>query len=346
MKNFLKIIAILFFISIIGAVSAFFYFKQLLLPVSSTPFYKNVTIPHGSNASEIAEILYKNELIKSQIVFYMMVKFTVDASTLKAGDYVLSSHLTLDEIIRKIVTGDTQNISVTIPEGFTADEIKRRFISYNVMKAEEFYEAVSKPELLKMSGFDADTVEGILFPDTYIFNKSAKAADIIKAMVKGFKNKLPEGIAEYEKKIGMPFPKILIVASLVEKEARHDADRARIASVFYNRLKKKMRLESCATIQYILGENRKARLLKSDLQVDSPFNTYKHEGLPPSPICSPSKKSIMAALNPENTDFLFFVAKPNGYHVFSKTLIEHTNAIKEIRKNAPKNSSGRENDEI
>ncbi|HNY12386.1 MAG TPA: endolytic transglycosylase MltG [Candidatus Wallbacteria bacterium] len=346
MKNFFKIIAILFFISIIGAVAAFFYLKQLLLPVSSTPFYKNVTIAHGSNVSDIAEILYKNELIKSQLVFYFMVKFTVDANTLKAGDYVLSSHLTLEEIIHKIVAGDTQNMSVTIPEGFTTDEIKKRLVSYNVLKAEEFSEAVSKPEFLKMAGFDADTVEGILFPDTYIFNKSAKAYDIIKAMVKGFKNKLPEGIPEYEKKIGLPFVKILIVASLVEKEARHDADRTKIASVFYNRLKKKMRLESCATIQYILGENRKTRLFKSDLQLDSPFNTYKHEGLPPAPICNPSKKSILAALNPEATDFLFFVARPNGYHVFSKTFIEHTNAIKEIRKNAPKNSSGRENDEI
>jgi len=143
-------------------------------------------------------------------------------------------------------------------------------------------------------------------------------------MVKEFKNKLPKDTDEQLKKLGRPFREVLIMASLVEKEARHDEDRAKIASVFYNRLAKQMKLESCATVQYILGENRKSKLLYSDLQVDSPFNTYKNKGLPPAPICSPSKKSIMAALNPETTDYLFFVAKPDGYHIFSKNFADHT----------------------
>lgn len=334
MKTILKYISISVLLIVILAVAAYFYAMNSIAPVDEKPFYHNVTIPPGTSVNGIAGILYDNKIIRNKTAFMIMIKLLDGESSLKAGDYVISSHLSTEEIIKKIISGDTKNFTVTIPEGFTLPEIKKRLLSYNIIKEKEFDEAVKKLDISKLLPAGLDTIEGALFPDTYIFPVSVKPDSIIKAMIKQFKQKLPpeNELKEYEKKLQFTFKEILIVASLVEKEARHDEDRAKIASVFYNRLRKKMRLESCATIQYILADNRKQRLFRSDLQVESPYNTYKHEGLPPTPIANPSQKSINAALNPENTDYLFFVAQPDGYHIFSKTFLEHNNAIKKIKK--------------
>ncbi len=323
MKTLVKILIFIFILTCAAGTGGYFYIKSLFEPAASAPFYHNVKIAQGSSVSEIGRILNEKGIIKSQFAFWFYVKLNELGSKLKAGDYVFSADQNIEQIVKKLISGETQNISLTVPEGFCIDELRSRMINYNLMDENKFNAAANDPALLKMISYQLDTIEGVLFPDTYIFNKSARPEEILKMMVREFKNKLPGDIDEQIKKNGRPFKEILIMASIIEKEARHDEDRAKIASVFYNRLARQMKLESCATIQYILGDNRKSRLLYSDLQVDSPFNTYKNKGLPPSPICSPSKKSLMAALNPDKTDFLFFVAKPDGYHIFSKNFVDH-----------------------
>jgi len=323
LKTLLKVLALVIIISTVFLFAGYFYFKSLFFPAASEPFFQEINIAQGSTLNQIGAMLSEKGVIKSRFAFWFYVKMNGFDSKLKAGDYVLSSNLNIEDIVKKIMAGATQNISITIPEGFCIAEIKKRLVSYNVMKAEEFDASILNPELLKMIPYQLDTIEGVLFPDTYIFNKKTKPIDVLKMMVKEFKNKMPADVDERLKKLGVPFKNVIIMASIIEKEARHDDDRTKIASVFYNRLKKDMKLESCATIQYALGENRKIRLLISDLQLDSPFNTYKHKGLPPSPICVPSKKSILAALTPDDTEFLFFVAKPDGYHIFSKNFEDH-----------------------
>ncbi|HPG58140.1 MAG TPA: endolytic transglycosylase MltG [Candidatus Wallbacteria bacterium] len=324
MKTIIRLVIILFILTCAASAGGYFYLKSLFQPVALEPFYHNVKIAPGSSVAEIGRALNEKGVIKSQFAFWFYVKMNGFDSKLKAGDYAFSADWNIEQIVKKLIAGETQNITLTVPEGFSLEELRLRLKKYNIMDENQFNTAANDPELLKSLPYQLDTIEGVLFPETYIFNKSAKPGEILKMMVKEFKNKLPKDTDEQLKKLGRPFREVLIMASLVEKEARHDEDRAKIASVFYNRLAKQMKLESCATVQYILGENRKSKLLYSDLQVDSPFNTYKNKGLPPAPICSPSKKSIMAALNPETTDYLFFVAKPDGYHIFSKNFADHT----------------------
>jgi len=342
MKSVLKYFAISLALIAVAGASAYFYIQNLISPVSDRPFYIEISIPPGTNVSGISKILYEKGVIKSSLAFTVMIKIYGAESVMKAGDYVISSHLSLEQIVKKIIAGDVNTFSVTIPEGLTAREVRKRLIACNVSSEKEFDEAASKSDVTKAIPFGLDTVEGVLYPETYRFSRKTSTAEILKTMMKEFKEKFPENPFEAEKRLGMKLKDILVVASLVEKEARHDGDRAKISSVFYNRIKSKMRLESCATIQYILGDNRKSRLLKSDLQVDSPYNTYKHEGLPPTPICSPSLASIRAALNPDKTSYLFFVARPDGYHVFSRTFEEHTAAIREIRKAQGRQQQGKE----
>lgn len=323
MKTLYKVVISIFVLTCASGAGGYFYLKSLFEPAASAPFYHSVKIAPGSSVSEIARILDEKGVIKSRFAFWFYVKLNEFGPKLKAGDYVFSADQNIEQIVKKLLSGETQNISLTVPEGFSIDELRARLVSYNIMDESKFNAAANEPALLKMIPYQLDTIEGVLFPDTYIFNKSAKAGEILKMMVREFKNKLPGDIDERIKNNGRPFKEILIMASIIEKEARYDEDRPKIASVFYNRLARQMKLESCATIQYILGDNRKSRLFYSDLQVDSPYNTYKNKGLPPTPICSPSKKSLLAALNPDITDYLFFVAKPDGYHIFSKNFVEH-----------------------
>lgn len=340
MKLILRIVIIIFILSCLACAAGYIYIKSLFDPVSGEPFYHNVKIAQGSSVSDIGSILEEKGLIKSGFAFWFYVKLNDLGPKLKAGDYVFSADQNIEQIVKKLIAGETQNISLTVPEGFSLGELRSRLKNYNIMDEKQFNEAANDQALLKSIPYELDTIEGVLFPETYVFNKSAKPGEILKMMVKEFKNKLPSDTDESVKKLGRPFKEILIMASIVEKEARHDEDRAKIASVFYNRLARQMKLESCATVQYILGDNRKSRLLYSDLQIDSPFNTYKNKGLPPAPICSPSKKSIVAALNPENTDFLFFVAKPDGYHIFSKNFVEHNKSKQATKKMGSEKNSG------
>lgn len=341
-KRILKYFALSLLLIAAAGASAYLYFVNAVSPVSEKPYYHDVTIPQGTGVSGIGKILHEKGVIKSPLAFTLMIKYYGAEGAMKAGDYVISSHFTLEEIVKKIIAGDVNTFQVTVPEGLTAAEVRKRLVSMNVATEKDFDAAAARPDVLKLIPFGLDTVEGVLYPETYRFSKKTPVAEILKAMLKEFRLKYPEPPAESEKRLGIKLCEILTLASIVEKEARRDEDRPKIASVFYNRLKSRMRLESCATVQYALGEGRKARLLKSDLQIDSPYNTYKREGLPPTPICSPSLASIKAALNPEKTPYLFFVARPDGYHTFSKTFEEHTAAIREIRKNQGRTQHGRE----
>jgi UPF0755 protein len=176
-----------------------------------------------------------------------------------------------------------------------------------------------------------DTLEGYLFPDTYLVEPGADEADLITRMLQRMKQELasPE-IAPLLKQSKYDLHQVLTVASLVEAEAEKDSERPLIAAVFYNRLRLHMPLESCATVEYALGQH-KAALSVKDTYVDSPYNTYRHYGLPPGPICSPGHASILAALKPAKVDYLVFTAKPDGSHYFTRTYKEHLNKTLEAR---------------
>ncbi|MDQ0161249.1 endolytic transglycosylase MltG [Aeribacillus alveayuensis] len=328
------------FTGIIGG--GYLYIKSALKPVNpdnTKPI--NVSIPIGSSVSTIARILEKNEIIKDDKVFKYYVKFK-NESGFQAGDYQLNQTMTLDEIIESLKSGKVMQeavFKVTIPEGNQLSQIAAIIAKHSPYTKQEVMNRLSDKEFInKMKQLYPETItdevfhknikyplEGYLYPATYSFYEEKPSLDdILEPMIK----KTDEVLKEYQQQLeenNMTAHQFLTMASLIEEEATEKVDREKIASVFYNRLDKNMPLQTDPTVLYALGEH-KDRVLYEDLEVDSPYNTYKVKGLPPGPIANAGKMSMEAALNPANTDYFYFLAKPNGEVVFTKTLEEHNKA--------------------
>jgi UPF0755 protein len=251
------------------------------------------------------------------------------SAQIKAGEYLIDPSHKLTDIINNLTLGAVVTQKFTIPEGLHIKQIASVLQQSGVVGKEEFILAANNPGISEKFNIPFDSVEGFLFPDTYIVAKGLSGEQIVNIMVEHFFEKLHEiSFTDYSED---ELQRAIIIASLVEKEAVVDGERPIIAAVFYNRLLKEKRLESCATVQYILGKS-KERLLFSDLKVDSPYNTYLHEGLPPGPISNPGIKSIKAALYPADVEYLFFVSKRDGTHHFSNSYREHLEAIERYNK--------------
>lgn len=270
-----------------------------------------VVIPKGSSPKTIAMILKDSKLIYSEKIFIGLVKVFNYSKHLKAGAYEFNTNDNIFKIILKIKNGENINIKLTIPEGFDIKKIGNILEEKGICKSENFIRIATEKKM-----------EGFLFPDTYFIVPSSNELDIINMMNDEFNKFFTKDMKERCKKLNMSVYDIITLASIVEKEAVSPKERPMIAAIFLNRLNKKMRLESCATVLYALGIT-KERLSFEDLKFESKYNTYKYHGLPPGPICNPGIKSIEAVLYPVTTDNLFFVSKGNGTHFFSSTFNEH-----------------------
>jgi UPF0755 protein len=281
----------------------------------------SLRISHGMSTRSIAKMLKSKKLIKNELYFLIFIKLTNNEENLKAGVYEFDSNVSLKEIVNKLINGKERFISINIPEGFNSYDIVERLEEKGLGKKEKFLEIIEKNNL-----------EGYLYPDTYFFSDANDEKAILEKMTKNFENKTKQ-LFNKNNNLKMKKKDIIILASIIEKEAVLDRERSIIASVFYNRIKKNIPLQSCATVQYIIqgrtGE-RKKRLFYSDLRIKSDCNTYRNKGLPKKPICSPGFKSIEAAINPSTTNYLFFVRniKRDGTHIFSATYQEHVLAKK------------------
>jgi UPF0755 protein len=285
-------------------------------PGNRTP--QQFGILKGSSAAGIARELKASGLIGSPRLFRVWVRFLGSPNDLQPGVYHLLPGYTGYRIYRQIRRGPPL-VRVTFPEGWTARQMAELLESRGITTQADFMNVVER-----------DKREGFLFPDTYFFNQALSADVVVKRLVQRFDEQAPSDLAAQAKVMKLTPRELVTVASLVEKEARVPEERPVIAGVFYNRLRKRWRLESCATVQYALG-NWKARLTYKDLEINHPYNTYRHFGLPPGPICNPGKASLEAASHPAKTDVLFFVAEGNGTHRFSKYYKEHLNAKKQTQ---------------
>lgn len=320
------------------ALLAFMFFQLVnycFKPYSAHPRSVEVEIPMGSTPYAIAQLLADKELIRHPQVFYYYTRFKGISGNFKAGKYTLDASWPMDKIAQALTRGGPgASITITIPEGFDLEQIADKIAGTNLISREEFLQAAANEDF--DYGFLAGVpkgekrLEGFLFPDTYQVNINATAADIINMMLKRFDEIYTDDYRQRAKELGLSTLEVVTMASIVEKEAKLDEERKIIAAVFYNRLREKWRLESCATVQYLLDEPREVLLYK-DLEIDSPYNTYKYFGLPPGPIASPGKASLEAALYPADVDYMFFRAKPDGSHIFSRTLEEHNKAGAMVR---------------
>ncbi len=323
-------------VALVTAVAGGLALRAGVAPVG--PGREQVTqIPADTGPDGIARLLREKGLIRNELAFRIAVRHWGLAGKLKAGYYRLSPSMSAEEIARTIAEGRTAKARVTIPEGFTVAQIAERLEREGLCTAKEFLGAAT-PAAVSRRGFglEGDSLEGYLFPDTYIVEFGTKPADIVGQMVANWARQVAlglEGDLKSRSSEGWTRSQIMIIASMIEREAEVEKDRPLIASVIYNRLRKGMRLQIDATVIYALGEHR-SRLTYRDLKVDSPFNTYRYPGLPPHPICNPGLPSLRAALHPAQTDYLFYVARGDGSHIFTRTYDDHRKAIREVRSQA------------
>lgn len=298
-----------------------------------------VTVPKGASTTKIASILKENDLIMNERAFKMLSKSLEADSKMKAGDYKFSRNLSSEEIIEKLVSGEVfiETNTFTIPEGYNNEQIIETLLAEGLIEKELFEKELKEGVFDYAFMKDVDrtyNLEGFLFPDTYVIKKDASEHDIINVMLRQFNEVFLEKYYSRMTEVDMDINQVVTLASIIEKEAVVDRERELVSSVFYNRLDINMKLESCATVQYTMDEV-KAVLSFADIAVDTPYNTYKYPGLTPAPIASPGEKSIVAALYPDDTNFLYFCASNlgDGSQYFSKTFREHEAAIKKSKEN-------------
>jgi UPF0755 protein len=288
-----------------------------------------VTIPRGATLAAAAESLSVHGVVRSASRFRLYARLTGRARQIRAGVYEIPRDAGVRRALRALVSGPPALRRFVVQEGLSVAETAEAVEGQLGVSADSIVAAARDSTLLRRFGIDAPSVEGYLYPSTYLVRADAGPAEVVAHMVQEFERRWrPEWNRRLDT-LGMTRHEIVILASIIEGEVRHDADAAFVSSVYHNRLRAGMRLQADPTVVYALGRRR--RLFEKDYEIASPYNTYLVDGLPPGPINSPSVRSLEAALYPARTDFLFFVARPDGQHVFSRTYAEHMQAIRAVR---------------
>jgi UPF0755 protein len=288
------------------------------------------TINPGDGFSNINYRLGQAELISNTRIFHYYARHKNLMNKFKAGTYTIPAGANIPKVIETLVYGKPNLTAITIPEGKNLYEIAKLLEASEITKADEFILLAKNADVLRELNIDGPNIEGYLYPETYKFAKRTPARQVLQAMVDLFK--------ETTQTVELTHPtlsvrEIIILASMVEKETGAKHERATIAGVFHNRLKKKMRLQSDPTTIYGIYETYNGNLRKADLLNYTEYNTYKIPALPIGPICNPSLAAIKAVLNPEQHDYLYFVSRNDGTHIFTSTYKEHNQAVEEWQKN-------------
>ncbi|MBB6145731.1 UPF0755 protein [Silvibacterium bohemicum] len=317
----------LFFLLVLAAAAWAVFSIQVPTGPESESFLE---IAPGTPSMKIAALLKQQGLIRSQYLFE--VTHLVKGGTLKAGEYRFDHPAKIAEVYDRLRRGDVYTISLTIPEGSNLFDISERVAAAHFTSKEQFL-ATARADVKLIADLDpaATSLEGYLFPNTYRFGRKTTAEQILTAMVKQFRQSAA-GLGLHAN-----YRRVVTMASLIERETPIDAERPLVASVFENRLAKDMPLMTDPSVIYaaLLDGRYRGTIYASDLEASSPYNTYRHAGLPPGPICNPGKASLQAAMNPAQTGYFYFVAasaNPSGVSKFSATLAEHDRNVQDYRK--------------
>lgn len=290
-----------------------------------------IEIPDGAGASVVSELLHENGAVKYPTVFRLCSRLGNFDGQYKPGPVTLHNGMSYLSILELLIS-ERNIVKVVIPEGYTIRQIAETVAASGLCSADEFYAVLDASlydyRFLKDIPERENRLEGYLFPATYEFFPGASAQEIADSMLKRFDEVFTDEYYKRAEEVNVTVDEVITMASIVERETNAEGERAKVAGVFYNRLNSDMPLQSCATVQYILGENKPV-LSESDTKIDSPYNTYKNPGLPVGPIASPGEECIKAALWPEKTDAFYFLLGTDGEHIFSKTYEEHLKAMNE-----------------
>jgi len=301
--------------------------SSITLPVKPYEF----SIRHGSNLKQTAQQLADAGVIHTKWSLILLARYLNLESAIKAGDYLLTENITQIALLNYLTKGDAKQHEIRILEGSTFAQLRKALNEHPAIQ--NHTAGLSDPEILRLIGAAESAAEGLFFPDTYFFVRDSSDIEILQRAYRTMQNHLQTSWESRAGSLPLTSPyEALILASIIEKETGLESDRAEIAGVFTNRLRKGMRLQTDPTIIYGMGEQFNGNLRKQDLLADQEYNTYTRAGLPPTPIALPSLASIRAAVNPAETDALYFVAKGNGESQFSTNLADHNKAVNKYQK--------------
>ena len=314
---------------IIASILAF-YLLVIYWPQSNPYERVEINIPKGVTLSQIGNILKEESIISNKRTFTMAVKSLGHEKNIPAGRYVLHNALNNRAIINQLVYGVPSLKSITVLEGWTIYQIANELERELKISKKTFLRLCNDQRVIKLFNLEGNSLEGYLFPDTYTFAEGVDPYLVLTRMVNEFINNITKSMEVQAQEMNMSLLEVITLASIIEGEAIYDSERAIISAVYHNRLKKGMKLQADPTIQYIIDDGPR-RLLNDDLKIESKYNTYLYRGLPPGPINNPGKESIIAALYPGVNEYLYFVARGDGYHTFSTNEKDHNKAKKKFQ---------------
>ena len=336
-----KLIASYFAVYLL-VISFTFYLTINFWPQNNIDSMKKVRIKLGTTLPNISDNLLKKGIITNKWVFEFLTKIKGLDKSMQAGTFKVTKVNTNIDVINSIVFGSPNRKKITFLEGWNMRQVANHLskeLDFNYSKILELFTDTNLIQNLKLN---SNSLEGHLFPETYYFFEGVDEISVIKRLVKEHKRFWSnENISKADSMGFTPF-EITTLASIIEGEAIYDSERPIISAVYHNRLKIGMKLQADPTVQYIIDDGPR-RLLNKDLRIKSPYNTYMYPGLPPGPINSPGEKSLLAALNPQANDYLYFVAKGDGYHTFSKNEKGHERAkraFQRVRKKVKRKRTG------
>ncbi|MDD4857678.1 MAG: endolytic transglycosylase MltG [Candidatus Krumholzibacteria bacterium] len=326
MRRISTILALLFAAGLIVAVYVgVLYFGENIKPIA--PKVEIRVLP-GAYLRDVQNMLVEKGVLSHPRLFRWVAVITGKDRKVQAGRYVFLRGMSISRMLHKLSHAEFEVTRLTIPEGFMLREIAGAVERQVEIDSAQFYRTVCDPGLIKQLGINAPSLEGYLFPDTYLLSWPISSHDLAKLMVERFREVYDKEIADYAYAAGLSTNEIVTLASIIQAEAQSEPEMNRISAVYQNRMRRGLRLEADPTVAYALGGVRRG-LHYSDLKVESPYNTYRNKGLPPGPICSPGLRSLLAAVQPlGDCEDLYFVAAGDGKHFFSKTHEEHMKAKK------------------
>jgi UPF0755 protein len=327
-----RILTLLVVLVVAGAAGFWWLQRRISAPYqgfTSTEVF--VEVPEGSAVSGIANRLAATGVVADAWTFRLAARMAGLDRRLQAGEYRFAGPATPIEVVRRIADGDVYTRPLTFPEGRTIGEMGEIFEASGMGTAEEFRQAAADTSLVAELDPGVSSLEGYLFPDTYRLPRKAGAVGVVRAMVDRFEQAVDADLRAAIAASGMSLREVVTLASIIEKETGAASERPTIAAVYRNRLREGMPLQCDPTVIYAMMRAGRWRgnLTRADLQMDSPYNTYRYRGLPPGPIASPGRASIEAALEPADVPYLYFVSRNDGTHVFASTLAEHNRNVQE-----------------
>ncbi len=329
MKRLLLLCLVLVLACVVGA--GIWVTRRVAAPHAAFTGETFVEIPNGESTAGIGRRLVAAGVIRDELTFRLAVRWHAGGRSLKAGEYRFSEPASPGTVIDRLARGDVYLVPLTFPEGLTAEEMAKLFEQSGLGSASAFVAAARVPDAIKAIDPEADSLEGYLFPDTYHLPRTLAAPALVDRMVRRFISVFDEDLQSRAKATGLTVRQLMSLAALVEKQTARGDERPIVAAVYHNRLRIGMPMQADPTVIYALklAGRWDGNITRADLQFDSPYNTYRYPGLPPGPIASPGKAAIEAAIAPADVDYLYFVSRNDGSHVFARTLPEHNRNVQQ-----------------